>query len=187
VTHSSDVTGRHVLQHEQRTAGEPLRWSAALFTAAAAAIHFAVTPAHFDEDWAFGVFFAAAAWSQVLWALLVVHSNRRRLLITGAAGNLAIALVWVASRTTGVPLGPSPMTREAVAFIDVLATTLEILAAASIVLALRLRHRLISARRAAAFIAALAIVVIPVTTRAIASGAGHVQQDKGETNEQPHG
>jgi len=178
-----------VIEQEQSTSGTVLRWSAAFLTAAAAAIHFAVTPEHFDEDWTLGVFFAAAAWAQLAWALLVVGSNDRRLLIAGITGNVAIALVWVASRTTGLPFGPEPGARESAAFIDVLATVHEIGAAASIVLALWLGERVIPPRRAAAIIVALALGVIPLTTAAIATATGHVQteQDPGRTHEQSQG
>jgi MFS family permease len=157
---------------QERTTGEVLRWSAVLLTTAAAAIHFAVTPQHFDEDWAFGVFFAAAAWVQILWALLVVRSGHRRLLLTGVAGNLAIALVWAASRTTGLPVGPEPGTRETVEFIDVLATGFEILAAVTIFLALRWGTRRVAARHGTAIIATVALVVILTATAALATRAG---------------
>jgi hypothetical protein len=179
-----------MIVQQQRTSGELLRWSAALLTAAAAAIHFAVTPGHFDENRAFGVFFAAAAWSQLLWALLVTRSDDRRLRLAGVAGNIAFALVWVVSRTTGLPIGLEPGAREAVEFIDVLATIFEVLAAGSISLVPWIPARDVPRRRAATLIAALAIVVIPVTTVAIASDTTHVQieHDNGGTHEQtPHG
>jgi MFS family permease len=181
------MRGREALIQGQRSIGEVLRLSAVLSTAAAAAIHFAVTPEHFDEDWFFGLFFAASAWAQFLWALLATHSTRRPLLVAGAAGNLAIALIWAASRTTGLPVGPDPGLREAVQFIDVLATALEILAAASIVLALRLPARALSSRTAASMILAVALVVIPLTTAAIADHTHETTpHKKGRTNEQPH-
>lgn len=172
----------------QRSTGELLRWSAALLTASAAAIHFAVMPEHFDEDWAFGVFFAVAAWSQLLWALLVARSDDRRLLLAGLGGNVAIAAVWLASRTTGLPVGSEPGAAEAAGFVDVLATIWELLAAAAIVLASRV-HRRMSSRGVAAFIVALALAVIPLTTGAIASDTGHPPdpQDNGRTHENPHG
>lgn len=171
----------------QRTSAEVLRWSAALLTTAAAAIHFAVIPEHFDEDWTFGVFFAAAAWAQVLWALVVVHSDARRLLILGVAGNIVIALVWAASRTTGLPVGPEAGARETVQFIDLLATILEILAAIALTTVLRARIRTLTQRRAVAAIVALAVIVVPLTTAAIATGAApaHVTVDTGRTHEQP--
>lgn len=175
-----------MIDEGQRTVGELLRWSAALLTAAAAAIHFAVTPEHFDEDWVFGVFFVVSAWSQLLWALLVTRSDDRRLLMAGAVGNAAIALVWAASRTTGLPVGPEPGAAEAVGLVDVLATIWELLAAAAIVLVPRIHRRSLSQTRVAAFIVALAIVVIPLTSGAIASNTGHapMRQDKERTHEQ---
>lgn len=60
---------------------------------------------------------------QVLWAILVVpRPDDRRLLLAGAAGNLAIALVWVVSRIVGLPLGPTPFQPESVGWKDLLAT-----------------------------------------------------------------
>ena len=172
---------------EQRTSHEVLRWSAALLTAAAAAIHFAVIPEHFDEDWAFGVFFAASAWAQVLWALLVVRSDAHRSLVAGIAGNLTIAIVWAASRTTGVPFGPDPGSREAVDLIDLLATTLEILAVGAVATLLRSRIRVISHRTVAALLVAVAVIVVPLTTAAIATGAGseHDTSENGRMHGQP--
>lgn len=160
-------------QQEQRSNGEVLRWCAAILTAAAAGIHFAVTPEHFDEDWAFGIFFAAAAWAQLLWAALLIRVDDRGLRAVAAVGNLAIALVWVVSRTSGVPIGPEPGAREAVGFVDVLATIWEVLAAVAIFVTTRIRHHTLSFRRAAALVAALAVAVVPLTTIAIVSNRAH--------------
>ena len=175
-----------MLTEQRQGVGEVLRWSAALLTAAAAAIHFAVIPEHFDEDWTFGVFFATAAWAQLLWALVVIRSGQRRLLLAGIAGNVAIALVWGASRTTGLAVGPDAGAREAVQFIDVLATVLEILAAAAIVTALSAGARLLPRRTAITIVAALALIVVPLTT-AVFAGHQHtpMPHEKERTHEQP--
>jgi MFS family permease len=180
-----------ITEHETRLS-EVARWSAVVLTASAAAIHFAVTPEHFDEYWAFGVFFAASAWAQIGWALLVTRSDRRKLLVAGVIGNLAIAVVWLTSRTTGLPIGPEPGAREAAQFIDVLATVLEALAAGLILVALRSGVRTMRARAAAVIIAAVAAIVIPMTTAAIASHTHESESaphDTGRTHEspKPHG
>lgn len=78
---------------------------------------------------------------QVLWSVLVVpRADNRRLLIAGAAGNLAIATVWVISRIVGLPFGPNPFQPEAVGFKDLLATYDEFAVVLLVVLLLRGRN-----------------------------------------------
>jgi hypothetical protein len=79
----------------------------ALTSLAAGAIHFAVTGDHFQAGIAFGLFFAALAWAQVLWAVGVLMMPTRLLLAAGVAGNPAVVAIWVVSRTTGLPFGPA--------------------------------------------------------------------------------
>jgi hypothetical protein len=71
------------------------------------------------------MFFTGATVFQLLWAATVLTWPRRGLLILGSAGNAAIILVWLASRTVGLPVGPEPWTREAITFLDLLATIFE--------------------------------------------------------------
>ena len=85
--------------------------------------------------------------------------DARRLLIIGLAGNIVIVLVWVASRTTGLPVCPEPAAREAVEFIDLLATIHEILATIALATVLRARIRTLTQRNALAAVVALAVVV----------------------------
>ncbi len=60
---------------------------------------------------------------QVAWAVLAARRpHDRGLLVAGAAGNLAIAAVWLLSRTTGLPFGPDAWEAEAVGAKDLLAT-----------------------------------------------------------------
>jgi hypothetical protein len=99
----------------------------AIFSAGAGAIHIAVIQAHFDEYWAFGLFFAAAAWLQILWAIWVVARPGRLVALTGIGINGAITAVWVVSRTVGVPLGPEPGMAEPAEFVDIAATSLQVL------------------------------------------------------------
>jgi len=78
-------------------------------SAAAAGVHAAVVPAHFAEGLVFGLFFAAAASAQVGWALGMTVWPSRRLLVAAVAGNSAILLLWLVTRTIGVPgLLPEP-------------------------------------------------------------------------------
>jgi hypothetical protein len=73
---------------------------ASLATAAAAGIHFAVAPEHFEEWWGFGVFFVLSGVGQLLWAAWPSH---RRL---GVAGNALLIALWAATRGSGYePVG----------------------------------------------------------------------------------
>lgn len=83
---------------------------------------------HVREFWLFGLLFAIVAPLQLAWAELVRRRPRdRRLLVAGALGNAAVAAVWIASRTTGLPIGPHPGEPEPAGIKDVLATYDELL------------------------------------------------------------
>jgi hypothetical protein len=100
---------------------------AAALSFAAALIHASVAPAHFGSWWAFGVFFVVVAAFQLVWAELVRRGEMpRRGLVLGAAVNLAIAAVWLGSRTVGLPIGPEAGRAEGVGLHDVLATLDEV-------------------------------------------------------------
>jgi len=86
-------------------------------------VHGSVIATHVREWWLFGVFFIIVTPLQVLWAVLAVRSPAdRRLLLMGAAGNLAIVLVWLVSRLVGLPFGPETFQPEAIGAKDLLAT-----------------------------------------------------------------
>lgn len=97
--------------------------AAAASSFAAALVHGSVIGVHLREYWAFGLFFAIVAPLQAAWAIVAVrHPERRGLLVAGLAGNLAVIVIWVGSRTVGLPIGPTPFTPEAVGAKDLLAT-----------------------------------------------------------------
>ena len=98
---------------------------AATASAGAAAIHFAVISEHIDEYWLFGVFFVVSGLAQLLWATAVVFRPDRLVVAIGALGNAAIIVLWIVSRTVGLPLGPGAGSAEAVEVADVAATALE--------------------------------------------------------------
>jgi hypothetical protein len=98
---------------------------AATASAGAAAIHFAVLSEHIDEYWLFGLFFFGSGVAQLVWAAAVVVRPERAVVAVGALGNAAIIVLWVVSRTAGLPLGPEAGSPEAVGVADVAATALE--------------------------------------------------------------
>lgn len=104
-----------------------LRWQLAAASLGAAGIHFAVIVPHFNEYTLYGVLFLAVAWFQALWAVLVVVSEDRKVLLAGLLVNAVVIAIWVWSRTAGLPLGPEPGVAEQVGPADAISTGLEAL------------------------------------------------------------
>ena len=145
----------------------------ALTSLAAGAIHFAVTGDHVQAGIAFGLFFAALAWAQVLWAVGILMMPTRLLLAAGAAGNLAVVAIWVVSRTTGLPFGPAAGTAEPVGVADVAATTLELLIVTGAALLLSHRASVEGRRVRLSRAVPLSLAVMGVTSAVIFAGAEH--------------
>ncbi len=92
----------------------------------AAAIHFAVTDAHFQEWWAFGAFMAAVGWFQALWPIAYTAAPSVRLAIASVLVNLGTAVVWALTRLVGLPFGPGAGRPMPVGVPDVIATAFEL-------------------------------------------------------------
>jgi hypothetical protein len=79
---------------------------------------------------------------QLVWAGLVwTRPPDRRLLIAGAVANLGVAIVWLISRTAGLPVGPESGEREAIGVHDVFATAAELALVLLVALVLSGRDR----------------------------------------------
>jgi hypothetical protein len=131
----------------------------ALLSIGAAVIHFAVVAEHFDEWWLTGLFFLGLGVFQLAWAVLVLAAPSRLLYLVGAVANALVVVLWIVSRTSGVPVGPGAGEAEPVALPDTLATAFEIVLVAVLVLLLVARtspgvSRLVG-RPAAGWVAAL--------------------------------
>jgi 4-amino-4-deoxy-L-arabinose transferase-like glycosyltransferase len=101
--------------------------AAAGLSIAAGLIHASVIASHFQEYWLFGVFFVFAALFQWAWGVAALSSREdRRLLVIGAAVNLAIVLLWLLTRTVGLPIGPEPGEIESAGVHDLFATADEV-------------------------------------------------------------
>ncbi len=97
-----------------RPSAVPIKFASGLLpmavvsSAAAAGAHAAVGPAHFDEQLIFGLFFAGSALAQILWSVAIVVRPSRAVLGAAVIGNAALVLLWLATRTVGLPGGLLP-------------------------------------------------------------------------------
>ena len=151
-----------------------LRFAVAVASAGAATIHFAVIDQHLAEYWLFGVFFVAVALAQLGWMVAVVGNPTSAVYLVGALGNALIAVTWVLSRTTGLPLGPEGGEPEPVGTADVVSTAFELaIVVGAVGAVLRLGVIDLPRSRDTRFVRPLiAIAAIAITTLALASLAG---------------
>jgi hypothetical protein len=114
------AAGRTVAVHT------PLAVIAAALSLAAAGIHFAVITEHLEEYVLFGVLFFALGWFQLVWAQVYLVWSRPAVAALAILVNLGAVLVWVMSRTVGLPIGPEPWVPEQLGLADLLASSFEI-------------------------------------------------------------
>lgn len=105
--------------------------AAGFLSLVAAVVHASVAPSHFSQWWGFGLFFAAAAAAQAIVGLAllldaVADGAEARVVLAGVLVTALIVLVYAASRTVGIPLGPGGGGREPVGAADVVATAAEL-------------------------------------------------------------
>jgi hypothetical protein len=114
-----------------RVAGRPVAWyaapAAAFLSVGAGYVHLAYTESHWEDWWAYGLFFLATGIAQLLFAPLILRWPSRPLIAIGIAGNLAIVGMYVWSRTEGIPFGPHTGVVEQAAAPDLATTAGEIL------------------------------------------------------------
>jgi hypothetical protein len=149
-----------------------LRLTAAVLSVGAGAIHLLEAPAHYRQAAVYGRFFLAVAAAQLVGGLLLALCRWPAAAYALAAyGNLAVAGVWAATRTVGIPIGPEAGVRPPVAPADLAATLLETAAALALLgLALagstrwtaRLKHGRVGGRRLAGWLAVLSLTAAGV-------------------------
>jgi len=106
---------------------EPVLYAAAALSLVAALTHLWVMPEHFEEWWGYGAFFLVAVLAQALYVPLLLRWPGRMLLLLGIGGNLLIVLLYLLTRTVGIPLfGPHAGEVEGVGFTDLCATSAEL-------------------------------------------------------------
>ena len=139
---------------------KPILYATAALSLVAALIHLWASPEHFEEWWRYGTFFSVAATAQVLYVPLVLLRPTRMVLLLGIGGNLAIVVLYLLTRTAGIPLfGPGAGEVEGVGFMDVCATTSEVGIAVALGAAL-LRETTPERRRVILLFGAVGLVLV---------------------------
>ena len=152
---SSTAAGRTEATGRERTL-----YAAATLSLLAGLIHLWVTPEHFEEWWGYGAFFLVAAVAQILYVPIVLLWATRIVLLTGIAGNLAIVVLYLLTRTVGIPFfGPEAGEVERFGFVDVCATTSELGIAVALGAAL-LRNATPERKRTIVLIVAVGLVSV---------------------------
>ncbi len=102
-------------------------YAAVAFSLLAALIHLWVMPEHFEEWWGYGTFFLVSALAQGLYGAALLRWPRRPLLLLGVGCNLAIVILYLLTRTVGVPFfGPHAGEVEGVGVAGLWATSSEL-------------------------------------------------------------
>ncbi len=100
--------------------------AAAAATSASAGIHLAVIGEHFAESALYGAFFLVLTLVQFGWSAWLLARPSRTVLLAGAAASLGVALLWLATRTIAIPIGPAAGEREAFGSLDIVASACEL-------------------------------------------------------------
>lgn len=139
--------------------------------AASAAIHAAVVPQHLTEWPAAGAFFVFLTAAELAVAgLLLAAPARRQVLVAAAVVSMGPLVIWLCSRTAGLPFGPERGAPEAVGLPDVMACALELgCLVAAVVL---LRSAGLGRRPLSAHVRALGLVTLLAVTTIGLAGAG---------------
>ena len=107
-----------------------LAWGAALLHVVAAADHVhGYVP--------FTAFFVLAGIAQAGWGIALYRGPSRALLVAGTLLSVAIAGLWIASRTSGLPIGPAAGVAKPVGGLESLATADEVVLAVLALVQLR--------------------------------------------------
>ena len=113
-----------------------LELAAAWLSLAAGAVHAMAGPDHLAEWWAYGLFFFGSAAFQAAYGLLLLTRGiegwggwmavRSKVYALGIVSTLLIILLWVVSRTVGVPVGPEANEPEGIGPLDLTSKAVEV-------------------------------------------------------------
>jgi hypothetical protein len=152
---SSTAAGRIGATGRERTL-----YAAAALSLLAGLLHLWVTPEHFEEWWGYGAFFVVAGAAQIFYVPIVLLLPTRIVLLGGIAGNLAIVVLYLLTRTVGIPLfGPEAGEVGGFGLVDVSATAAELGIAVALGAAL-LRNATPERRRTIVLIVAIGLISV---------------------------
>jgi hypothetical protein len=144
---------------------DPVALVAALAWAGGLAHALAVSQ-HWDHWRLAAASFAVLAVAQFAWGAWAYRRPERPVLVLGGVSSLAIVLLWVVTRTVGLPFGPDAGTAEEVGTLDAMATVSELLTAG-------LAFTLLRPRLAARIPGTAVYVALIVTLTAMVLSGGH--------------
>ena len=101
-------------------------YTAAALSLVAALVHLWVAPGFFEVWWGYGSFFLAAATAQGLFSVALLRWPGRVVSLAGILGNLAMIVLYVVTRTSGVPFGPHATRAEEAGVLDMSTTAVEL-------------------------------------------------------------
>ena len=119
------------------TAGGGWLWVLGAAAVVAAVVHAIVAPEQFGESVLYGTFFLVTTVAGLGYAVAVLTTPTRPLLVTGLVANAGIVALWLFTRVVEVPVGPSAGEREAFGALDVVASGAELLCVVAAVSLLR--------------------------------------------------
>jgi hypothetical protein len=91
-----------------------------------ALIHVGAAVDHYREFPLYTLVFSVLALAQLTWAALLVWRPTRLWLSLGCALQLGIVVLWIFSRTTGVPIAPTAWAPEQIGVADLVETVCEL-------------------------------------------------------------
>jgi hypothetical protein len=136
--------------HRPRLARSPWPAGAALAAIVSGGVHICVIGEHFEESALYGTFFLVLSAVQLGWAVWLLVRPSRAWLLSGAAAFVLVALLWLATRTVGIPLGPEAGELEEFGVLDIIASAAEVAVAVFALVAIRTPSRRLSPVRPAA-------------------------------------
>lgn len=112
-----------------------------------AAVHLAVVRAHFAESQLYGIFFLALAFAQMGWSAATAFRPTRRVLWVDVWASLSVVMLWLCTRTIGIPLGPAAGETESFGVLDSIASLAEAIVVLAASTALLNRNRTSALRK----------------------------------------
>ncbi|MHB8513159.1 MAG: hypothetical protein ACYDCC_13405 [Actinomycetota bacterium] len=106
-------------------------------SAGAAAIHLGVAHEHLLEWPLAGAFMLGSGLAQLAWIAWIHRSKSRSGIVATGIGNASIIALWIVSRTSGLPIGPTPWKPEDIHSADILCAVLELIVVACAILLLK--------------------------------------------------